>query len=72
MLPGDHEIIVVAVITGLLKERPHFSHEKLFAENIQQNFQHNKLKKTVFSCTHGAQFMKGKYLNLLNKLSTWK
>lgn len=26
MLPGDHEIIVVAVITELLKECPHFSH----------------------------------------------
>lgn len=38
MLPGDHEIIVVAMITGLLKECPHFSHQKLFAENIQQNF----------------------------------
>lgn len=38
MLPGDHEIIVVAKITGLLKECSHFSHQKLFAENIQQNF----------------------------------
>lgn len=32
MLPGDHEIIVVTVITGLLKECPHFSCQKLFAE----------------------------------------
>jgi len=37
-LPGDHETIVVAVITGLLKECPHISHQKLSAENIQQNF----------------------------------
>lgn len=38
VLPGDHEINVVAVITGLSKECPNFSHQKLFAENIQKNF----------------------------------
>lgn len=37
LLPGDHVIIVVTVITGLLKECPHFSCQKLFAEIIQQN-----------------------------------
>lgn len=38
MLPGDHGIIMVTVITGLLKECPHFSRQKLFAEIMQQNF----------------------------------
>lgn len=38
MLPGDHKIIVVTVITGLLKQCPHFSHQKLFAEIMQKNF----------------------------------
>lgn len=38
MLPADHEIIVVTVISGLLKQCPNFSTQKLFAENTQLNF----------------------------------
>lgn len=38
MLPGDQEIIVVTVITGLLKQCSHFSQQKLFADIMQQNF----------------------------------
>lgn len=44
MLPGDHEIKMVTVITGLLKECPDFSHQKLLAEIMQQNFLHKELK----------------------------
>lgn len=38
MLPGDREINMVTEITGLLKECPHFSHQKLFAQIMQQIF----------------------------------